>query len=852
MRILHRTQNQNSISMLTTRNGATTSSTSEAITTLMEEHFRGCVPTEDRGIPDHKPTIPTPFPWISVELISKAIKSFGADKAAGPDELKPIILHHFPTEFLQRLEIIFRACITNGYTPAAWRHSKVIFIPKQGKPNYSDPRAFRPITLLSFLFKTLEKLVYWHIESTALTYKPFHPNQHAFRKGFSTDTALTTLTNRIERAITTGHSTLAAFLDIEGAFDNITTEAIVAGMEFHHIPTYLIKWYHEYLLNRSSTTTYGDATITRQITRGTPQGSILSPPIYNMNSDRLLFSLEKEATNTIAFADDTEADISGPDIPTLANLLQTTLTKINSWCEDSGLRINYNKSKIMLFTRKYKKSVSYPPIFIGPHRIDYATSIKYLGLTLTPTLNWTPHIIEKTKKAKSLLSMLRAAIGRTWGPKPSLMAWAFSGIIRPMVTYGCHIWLQSCQSKQISTQLIRIQRLALTRLANTREKTPTAGLEIILNVPPLSLYAQEKATKTWLRIKDSIRPGWDGLGRSNNKGHVRYIQDILTHLPINNIPREAIPPAIRRYQFYTCAITPSPTLSPDISIYTDGSKINDMAGSGHVIYHSAYPYIYNKTSTHLGPMITVFQAELHAIKEACSFIISDSNIMASRKQVVIFCDNQAVIHAIQLPYIKSSLLLETIDKLNYIGSRHQLHVQWCKGHVGIQGNEQADTMAKLGAQARSNGPTPLLPLSNSTINTWLHNLTTTKWTQIWKQNTTCRQTKIWFPSPNKLISKTILHLERQTLGPILRWITGHNFLRRHSSLLNETQNPMCRLCHSEEETAWHILGECEPLCSIRNQIFATPFLDYPPDWNPKQILQFLNHPTISNLETQTN
>jgi hypothetical protein len=47
------------------------------------------------------------------------------------------------------------AIIDLHYTPSLWRRSEIVFIPKPGK-DQSSPRAYRPILLMSFLFKTLE------------------------------------------------------------------------------------------------------------------------------------------------------------------------------------------------------------------------------------------------------------------------------------------------------------------------------------------------------------------------------------------------------------------------------------------------------------------------------------------------------------------------------------------------------------------------------------------------------------------------------------------------------------------------------------------------------------------------
>jgi hypothetical protein len=46
---------------------------------------------------------------------------------------------------------IFRACLARGYILKAWRQVKVTFIPKPGKANYTEAKAYRPLKLSSFM-----------------------------------------------------------------------------------------------------------------------------------------------------------------------------------------------------------------------------------------------------------------------------------------------------------------------------------------------------------------------------------------------------------------------------------------------------------------------------------------------------------------------------------------------------------------------------------------------------------------------------------------------------------------------------------------------------------------------------
>ncbi|KAG8181617.1 hypothetical protein JTE90_017737 [Oedothorax gibbosus] len=115
----------------------------------------------------------------------------------------------------------------------AWRQSKAVFIPKPGKADYSVAKAFRPICLSSFLLKTLEKMVDRYIRDEVLPQKPLSKFQYAYQPGKSTETALYDLFTVLDRAVNQKELALATFLDIEGAFDRVPTEAIKLqeGME---------------------------------------------------------------------------------------------------------------------------------------------------------------------------------------------------------------------------------------------------------------------------------------------------------------------------------------------------------------------------------------------------------------------------------------------------------------------------------------------------------------------------------------------------------------------------------------------------------------------------------------------
>jgi hypothetical protein len=153
-------------------------------------------------------------------------------------------------------------------------------------------------------------------------------------------------------------------------------------------------------------------------------------------------------------------------------------------------------------------------------------------------------------------------------------------------------------------------------------------------------------------------------------------------------------------------------------------------------------------------------------------------------------------------------VLECKTLLNSLQSQVPVALQWVKAHVGHAGNELADTWAKKGADTMAEIVEPFLPLSLKWIKTKINNHLLQLWTERWQSVSTACQTKIFFPKPDPLKSKHILQLDRDTLGRLFRWISGHNFLLRHSNLLQPVHfpNPLCRLCNFEPETSSHLMS----------------------------------------------
>jgi hypothetical protein len=214
---------------------------------------------------------------INQSKIRWALSTFKPFNSAGTDEIIPAFLQQGAEHLVPHLCCIFRACMAYGFIPMAWRQVKVTFILNPGKLDYTEAKAYRPISLSSFLLKTMEKLVDRHIRDSALKIHPLRRNQHAYQIGTSTETALHNVVTPIENAIEHKDIALEAFLDIEEAFDRTSFDIIKQAAERHGIKPTVCRWICAMLDSRNISAILSGETLRASAARGCPQGGVLSP-----------------------------------------------------------------------------------------------------------------------------------------------------------------------------------------------------------------------------------------------------------------------------------------------------------------------------------------------------------------------------------------------------------------------------------------------------------------------------------------------------------------------------------------------------------------------------------------------
>ena len=566
------------VGLIRKQDGSMSINSEESLTELLNEHFPQChVGQKVVREATSKSTPLSHIPWINTKTVSQAIQEFLPHKSPGPDDFKPIVLQHLPEKAISRLVEVFKAIIHFAYTPKCWRTSRVVFITKPGKPDKAHPRTYRPLSLCPFLLKSLEKVVKYHLEDEVLPQFPMHTRQFAFQKDMGTDNALSTAVNCIEKGYLNGEFVIVVLLDIKGAFDNIKPDAIYKSMVDSNIPVLIRNWYFDYLTNRDCVSTLGQSTLEALLTKGCPQGAVLSPFLgWLLSMNKFLQNYDyPNPTEGIGFADDGNLVVCGPDPDSVRDIAQDAINKAVQWAEEHGLEFSPAKTAVLFLTKRLKYTLPSPLSIYGT-RVPYTTNAKYLGVTLDNQLTWQKHIDNKVSSTKRLLMLARNALAHTWGPNPKYMKWLYTSVIRPRITYGCFVWSKAAQETHNQKKLRSVQRLGLAMIAPIRRSTPTRALEIIHGIEPLHLHIQSLAMATSIRL--NMKCTW-ATRDPGVIGHLNYTKGLL--------PGSLLGKTIDKAKFhrdwnhlYTVEIGDGKldNWSPEVAdwcCFTDGSKMDE-------------------------------------------------------------------------------------------------------------------------------------------------------------------------------------------------------------------------------------------------------------------------------------
>ncbi|GFU46465.1 probable RNA-directed DNA polymerase from transposon X-element [Trichonephila clavipes] len=729
----------------------------------------------------------------------KRALSSAHNTSPGPDGISYVLLRHLSEDSLVSLLYLFNRIWREQVYPTQWQEAIVIPILKPGK-DPKNPLSYRPIALTSCLCKTLERMVNARLVYQLEKNKCIPLFQSGFRKGRSTLDNIIQLESKIRNAFVRRNHLVSIFFDIEKAYDRTWRYGILRTL-FNfgfrgNLPTFI-----KMFLNLRTFRVRLGGTLSAPFTQaeGVPQGSILSVTLFICHISSILNILSPSIQASL-YVDDLQISCEGSDMRMIERQLQTAVNNILKWCDTNGHSISASKSCCVHFCRKR-----------GIHP-DPEIRIRDIQIPVVPD------VLSNT----------------SWGADRTSLLRVYQAIVLSRIDYGCVAYGSACNSTL--QKLDPVHHMALRICSGAFRTSPVQSLYVNCHQLPLDLRRRKLSLAFYFKIlsvpshplqnvymstsmkrlydarPSNIRPFMDRM-----KLHISELDLPNVHIQQRNLflfqpwntPRF---PYINPFATYSKS-TVAPVVFQRVfayhrsqysrysAIYTDGSKRADYVGCGVVIEDIMHGY-------RLDTSCSIFTAEAVAIYRALQLI--DSTMP---RKYCIYTDSMSVLEALENYHDRCHPVVCTIlDITSRLYSKgFDIVFCWLPSHVGIIGNEQADSAAK---SATTHLPLAV-PLSDMK-RVIMHHIFKI-WQESWSQ-----QLDNKLHSVKPVIGAWPVMPMRRTDVKLTRLRIGHTrFTHRH--LLFGEHAPECPSCNVSY-TVHHILIDCPVFNHHRITFFHTSIL----------------------------
>lgn len=255
------------------------------------------------------------------------------------------------------------------------------------------PSNFRPISLLPFLGKILEA----HVANCLSTFVEhthyLDSHQAGFRPEHSTESVVLAVLDEIRKGTDQNITQALVLLDLSAAFNTVDHHLLADRVESAGVRGLPLKWIASFLSDRYQAVRLANfSSEKRRLICGVPQGSSLSPLLFNLYVFPLILVLRKREVITFNYADDLQLIFSIDSSPSSMENFQSTLNFISNWMNSNQLKLNHDKTELVLTgatanpwnSNFWPQSLGCPP--------SPVSSVKSLGIIISNDLTMKAQI----------------------------------------------------------------------------------------------------------------------------------------------------------------------------------------------------------------------------------------------------------------------------------------------------------------------------------------------------------------------------------------------------------------------------------------------------------------------------
>jgi exonuclease III len=394
--------------------------------------------------------------------IKDIILSIKSNTSSGHDELSPSIIVDSINSFLKPLVHIINCSLSSGVVPDNMKIARITPVYKNDDKH--ELNNYRPISILPYFSKILEKIVYKRTMDFINKHNILYNNQYGFRQKHSTFMALLETVDQISEALDNKETTVGVFVDLSKAFDTVDHTILLRKLCHYGIRGIVLDWFSSYISNRLQYVSINNSKSKMlPISCGVPQGSILGPLLFLIYVNDMVNC--SALLKFILFADDTNIFYSTKNHGFTENIINDELNKLSIWFRVNKLSLNIKKTNFIVFGKLPQNSLE---LKIENERIERVKTAKFLGVVIDEKLKWREHITvvaNKVSKSLGVLNRIKHIVPL------SILPMIYSTLILPYYQYCNIIWASTCPSYLQKLFLLQKRAMRIISAASYRAHT---------------------------------------------------------------------------------------------------------------------------------------------------------------------------------------------------------------------------------------------------------------------------------------------------------------------------------------------------------------------------------------------
>ena len=748
------------------------------------------------------------------------------NSATGEDLIHYHMIKNLSDINLEYIRSFYNVIFLKHLFPKNWSEALIIPVLKPGKDPL-NPKSYRPISLLSCLYKILDTIInnrlIWFLEKNSLLNKC----QSGGRKNRNTMDHVCTISTEIKEAFALQKYHVSIFLDLENAYDKSWKNHILQQLETFKMSGHLPLFIQNFLTNRSIKVNVNNCkSDSFNLEMGIPQGSSLSATLFLVAINSLVCNLPSYVYRSL-FVDDCRVSIITYDLKTAKDKLQEILKHFEKWCEITGFSFSTTKTKILICHRKKRFHPPQISLFLNKKLLECVTEFKFLGVILDSKLTWVPHIKKIKQESFRNINLLKIISSSKFKTSTKNLLNIYKAINLAKIEYGSIAYHTAAPSRL--KMLDPIHHKCLRICLGAFRTTPIQSLYAESNIPSLENRRKIACIQYYFRSQEIPKDN-TSLNIHDPKKDIPFRRRKKGPFPIGMIIRKYLQNFdIGNPKIILKTIPPDPPwIIPDINLclelnktnkkdsspfelnqsflshrhnckielYTDGSKTCTGTG-GAVCVFSVKNQLYYSFRFKLNKLCSIYTAELRAIKSALHSLIKIKN-----SSCTIYSDSKSSLLALTQYNPKVQLLKEIHGLILKIifENKNLLTFCWIPSHCGIIGNEKADKEARKAADIQREC---IQPITAQDMKPYIKNQIFSFWSEEWNSLTHNKLKKNGGKIGEKYLNNFLSRLDEIKFT---RLRLGHTRLT-HSYFFTESPAPICEECQCPL-TIFHILCEC--------------------------------------------